>query len=259
MGQDTPDETVPKIISGHGWVNVAVVLGILLVLAALIVPAVQQARQAARRTASRINLLQLGLAFHNYHDVYAKFPLGAAVTTEGVARHGWLTRMMPYVESSRLYSSIEQRLPWDALQNKFSFSTAWAVVLRPGVEPVFTADGYGLTHYLGNPNVLHRNSCVSLDEMTSGTSNNWLVGEVAGNYQPWGYPFNWRALTWPLNGNVSSYGAWPDGCHICLADGSVKFFSDKTDRAVIESLATAPPIASAAQTATPETKFSYQH
>ena len=45
--------------------------------------------------------------------------------------------------------------------------------------------------------------------MTSGLSNSWMVGEVDGKYQPWGYPFNWRPLKLPFNQGNGSYGAWP--------------------------------------------------
>ncbi|HRA89924.1 MAG TPA: hypothetical protein PK992_17675, partial [Planctomycetaceae bacterium] len=55
---------------------------------------------------------------------------------------------------------------------------------HPSAFLPITADSVGLTHYLGNPNVVHRNETVSLSDLTTGSSNNWLVGEVSGRFQP---------------------------------------------------------------------------
>ncbi|MDA1231452.1 MAG: DUF1559 domain-containing protein, partial [Planctomycetota bacterium] len=209
-------------------------------------------RQAARKTQSKNNLKQLGLAFHNYHDVYSLMPLGADVQADGTAKHGWYTRLIPYVEASDLYTRINLNIAWDHPVNDVLFKQVIPYMIIPGVDQRDSADGYGLLHYMANPNAMHRNHCISPDDMSTGTANNWLCGEVAGNYQPWGYPFNWRPLNAPLNSGPNSYGAWPDGGHLCLADGSVKFFSNATDATLLTSLANAPPVATKEQTIVPD-------
>lgn len=91
-------------------IELLVVIAIIAILIALLLPAVQQAREAARRTQCKNNLKQLGLAIHNYHDVYNTLPLGAGATSGayGVAgrRHSAHVGLLPYMEQSALFQMI---------------------------------------------------------------------------------------------------------------------------------------------------------
>ncbi|MDP6722069.1 MAG: DUF1559 domain-containing protein, partial [Pirellulaceae bacterium] len=74
------------------------------ILVALLLPAVQAAREAARRVQCSNNVRQVGLALHNYHDTYRTLPFGMA----GGWGLGWHTYILPYVEQTSLYDTI----PW---------------------------------------------------------------------------------------------------------------------------------------------------
>lgn len=90
---------------GFTLIELLVVIAIIAILIALLLPAVQQAREAARRTQCKNNLKQMGLAIHNYHDVFLGFPLGCSST--GVAG-GWGNSMwvglLPYIEQAPMYN-----------------------------------------------------------------------------------------------------------------------------------------------------------
>jgi hypothetical protein len=242
----------PRELPGRQWVAIAVVVGCIVVLAGLLLPAIHNARQAARRTQSKNNLKQLGLGLFNYHDTNLVLPIGGDIQADGTAKHGWYTRLIPYLEATDLYSRINFNLPWDHPVQDYLFKQPFGSNLIPGIDQRLSTDGYGLLHYMANPNAMHRNHCISLDDMTTGTANNWLCGEAAGNYQLWGYPFNRRPLHPPLNSGPSIYGVWPDGGFLCLADGSVRFSSNTTDATLLTSLSNAPPVATKQQTIVPD-------
>ena len=94
-------------------VELLVVIAIIGVLIALLLPAVQQAREAARRMQCNNNLKQFGLAMHNYHDTFSSFPYGVRALPIPVAgtranRETWFQCLLPFVEQSALYDSYFQ-------------------------------------------------------------------------------------------------------------------------------------------------------
>ena len=92
---------------GFTWVEAIVVMAVIAVLVALFLPAVEQAREAARRTQCKNNLKQIGLALHNYHDTFKTFPPGYVLNTDGVyLGWGWGVQISPYLEASPRYSRI---------------------------------------------------------------------------------------------------------------------------------------------------------
>lgn len=83
-------------------VELLVVIAIIGILIALLLPAIQAAREAARRLQCTNNLKQLGLAMHNFHDARRKFPQGHMRKT----CWGWASQILPYMEQPNLYKQL---------------------------------------------------------------------------------------------------------------------------------------------------------
>ena len=103
-----PTLTVQKL-RGFTLIELLVVIAIIAILIALLLPAVQAAREAARRTQCKNNLKQLGLALHNYHDVFNAFPPGGTYRAATIQLAGWSVqaRLLPYLEQANLMSLID--------------------------------------------------------------------------------------------------------------------------------------------------------
>ncbi len=103
---------------GFTLIELLVVIAIIAILVALLLPAVQQAREAARRTQCKNHLKQLGLALHNYIDANRYLPPGAAVnlsvtSTGSNGSWGVHGRILPYLEQGSLYNGVDLTTAWD--------------------------------------------------------------------------------------------------------------------------------------------------
>ncbi len=96
-------------VRGFTLVELLVVIAIIGILVALLLPAVQAAREAARRMDCTNRLKQWALAMHNHHDTYKMFPKGGTQSPKGGYGHSFWVLLLPYIEQQSLYDQFDQK------------------------------------------------------------------------------------------------------------------------------------------------------
>ncbi len=119
---------------GFTLIELLVVIAIMAILVALILPAVQQAREAARRAQCQNNLKQIGIAFHNYHDVYRSLPSGFVAQQEfqgasQLNQFGWAVMLLPSLDQRNIFNQFDfNKLSWDNSGTDSNLEMAQAVL-----------------------------------------------------------------------------------------------------------------------------------
>jgi len=205
--------------SGFTLIELLVVIAIIAILIALLLPAVQQAREAARRTQCKNHLKQIGLAMHNYHDTFLKFPGGGcgggepSTATGNSWVHSQWVAILPYVDQAPLYNQINfgmshagyaclnpvlqgVRATWlicpssPGLQNTgcstsisgyFGIHGAYNTTLVTDMS-TYTPGGpgpAGAAYFSDRGMISSYYNCTNIKDASDGTSNTLLVGELS--------------------------------------------------------------------------------
>lgn len=208
--------TMSGIRGGFTLVELLVVIAIIAILMALLLPAVQTAREAARRSTCANNVRQLAIALHNYHSALNKFPAsrfgesethpvgldGADVTSNFGS---WTSVILEYIEQENLAGFYDKTKAWHHPDNATAIQTPLSVFMCPSApgdrfDPVYVigaaagdygslnevkkgfyeANGLEVPPEFAREGVLRKGKASSLSEVKDGTSNTGMLGEGAG-------------------------------------------------------------------------------
>lgn len=195
---------------GFTLVELLVVIAIIGILLAILLPAVQAAREAARRVECGNNLKQMGLAMHSYHDIHNEYPSGYIYPHFTM----WQAFLLPHLEQGNLHDSIQWGAAWDVPNspNAKACNTVISTFRCPSSgAPTRMADVQGYVERvpgnylaiasgvitresgpepwigsLGRDGIFFRDSGVSNADIRDGLSNTVAIGEALFRYDVWG-------------------------------------------------------------------------
>jgi prepilin-type N-terminal cleavage/methylation domain-containing protein len=262
---------------GFTLVELLVVIAIIGILATLLLPAVQTAREAGRRVHCKNNLHQIGLGLHLFYDVNKRFPPGyrpgqcpTAASVAETNRHSWFTYILPMVGEQSLYDKYDFSFDFRSGPNLNVINKRMVLQLCP--SSLYQADNNGHYHgILGAPIVngdladcrrgvlrgidsADRSTGVRMKDITDGTTYTLMVSEQTMNPSiTWGdgrfqitIPFN-RPINYQDPNQVANFGFdslhqilsdHTGGAHGLFADGAVHFMQETMPTVILRASAT---------------------
>jgi hypothetical protein len=201
------------------------------VLSGLLLPAVQAARESARRMQSLNNVRQIMLSMHNYHDANGKFPAQAIAQGDGDPLLSWRVAILPYLGEQALYNQFHLDEPWDSDHNIKLLEKMPEVFRNPSdlLDAVTTTylvpmgKGVGLS-----------SEGLKMRDITDGTSNTLAVLDVDPELGvPWTKPDD-------LDIRQNDWLDWlrAEGSNAGFFDGSARFIDLETDPELLGALMT---------------------
>jgi prepilin-type N-terminal cleavage/methylation domain-containing protein len=213
---------------GFTLIELLVVIAIIGILIALLMPAVQATREAARRITCINHLTQLGIALQSYQEAHQVLPPGT-VNPQGPIRSepkgyqmGWLVQLLPYVEEGVTFKNIDFSVGVYDPKNAPVRALGLALLSCPSYNGPNSVDGAWVSNYAGchhdveapidqdNHGVLFLNSHISSKDVTDGTTHTIYVGEKLSDKQDLGWMSGTRA-TLRNTGMPISSGSWSGG------------------------------------------------
>ncbi len=201
-------------------------------LLALLDSALNDAREAARRTASMNNLKQIALAMHVYHNTHGCFPPQASDGPDGKKLLSWRVHLLPFLDQEALYRQFHLNEPWDSAHNRALIAKQPRVYVPPHLA------AKDLTTYLvpvGDKTVFAGREGTPLSQITDGTSHTILVVEAAPSAAViWTKPDDLVVdMHTPLKGLA---GLPAKGFLAAFCDGCVRFVSDSVEPETLRRL-----------------------
>lgn len=222
-----------------------------LVLLWLMQPSLIHPAEVERRTLCKNNLKQIGLAMHNYHDAFAKFPDARTHFAESPPV-SWRVSILPYIEHKKPSVEYDPAAPWNSDENSRVAQSDVGLYACPSVPIPKDPVGRYYSAYatlMGPGAPFDGGRGKSIREIADGTSNTALVVEACGQQIVWTEPRDIEVSKDNLGFNLpgkklgQSPATWSSyhrgGANTLLADGSVRFLNADTDPRILRAITTA--------------------
>lgn len=193
------------------------------------IPAITQAREAARHSVSKNNIKQIMLALHNYHERHHHFPPAVVLGPDGKTPHSWRVELLPYLDQQELYDKYRMNEPWDSEHNLEIAKTVVPVFQNPSFKKPANSSYFVV---VGDGTAFGNKQGTSFKDITDGTSNTIAIVEAERDI-PWTKPedISYDGKKLPQFG-----GFHIGGYHVGMCDGAVRFISARIDKETLKFL-----------------------
>lgn len=214
-------------------------------LVALLLPAVQAAREAARRAQSSNNIKQLMLGILNYEASYRSMPPRAICAADGTPLLSWRVALLPFLEQQALYERFHLDEPWDSPHNKALIPLMPAVFADPSSVGTKEAGRSSYAAVVGEDGFMAINPPIvnekvqgrRIAQIMDGMSRSLALIEVGPSAAPiWTQPEDWSPD--PDDPAAGLGGNHPGGFLVGFADGSVRFLNSGIDPKTLRAMLT---------------------
>ena len=202
---------------------------------AMLMPALQAARKAARGAQSQNNLKQIGLAMINYENARVEFPTKAICNKDGKPLLSWRVAILPYLGEDELYSQFKLDEPWDSANNKPLIEKMPKVFRSPDSKAAEHTTTYLVP--VGPGTMFEGKKGLSIADITDGTADTIMLVEASDKKAVlWTKPADWQYDPEdPLAGLATDQ---PVGFLVLFCDGKVHRIKSDIDTTVLKGLMT---------------------
>ncbi|WP_425616718.1 DUF1559 domain-containing protein [Anatilimnocola sp. NA78] len=229
----------PAKKGGGAMLWVAIILGVGFgglfccgILTALLLPAVQASREAARRMQSSNNLKQLALALHNYADTHGTLPPAVVTDENGKPLYSGRVLLLPFMEQSALYDQFDKSKAWDSPENMGLSQSSIKAFLDPS-NPNNNPTRSDYVFVTGPGTAFEGNKSAKFMDITDGLSNTLGFVETTSGPSSWAEPLEYDASAGPI-----ARGSHPGGPLVAYLDGSVRLIPTQAAQQHSQALST---------------------
>jgi len=190
---------------------------------------------------------QIGLAIHNYAQLYHCFPPAYTIDRDGRRLHSWRTLILPYIFSDDSYKKIRFDEPWDSLHNRDAFRDVLKKMRDPSYyyhcfDATTPASETSFVMVVGSNTISDGPHSARFDDIKDGLSSTIMFVEIKNSGIQWAEPrdLDFASMSFRINDpnrqGISS--EHPGGAFAVFADGSVRFIKDDVDPKIVKALIT---------------------